>query len=297
MELLKTDGRTPSSRELTLRMVNTFLVDSDFRVSASKLDDSRLGKQRVEAHQILLILKRIRFSARVFSVPDYPVDLDTPKEQRKNWIEQVVTAFKASGFKAILVRDNVALYYTAQDTLPHQIESGHSFEIDHSGQCFEYKGKRKTLVQSGHWSEFVFPEDLYITDSFGFWRHPAVLMWLGFEEALKDYINAHIELWISRGNENTMKKYPVGEYKRPSWSFDPEVHKNFRSTLLEREIERRESGWYMLQDDFISAWVHTQAHGDYFKQTITTVPSASWFNHFLPEQLLQLGKFPGFIWP
>ena len=38
------------------------------------------------------------------------------------------------------------------------------------------------------------------------WRnHPAVLMWRGYENALKIYLNLCISEWISRGYKNTMK--------------------------------------------------------------------------------------------
>lgn len=36
-------------------MVNTFLISSDFDKNAQLLDNARLGKQRVEAYQILNI--------------------------------------------------------------------------------------------------------------------------------------------------------------------------------------------------------------------------------------------------
>lgn len=38
-------------------MVNTFVLHPDLQVNASLLDDTRLGKQRIEAHQILDVLE------------------------------------------------------------------------------------------------------------------------------------------------------------------------------------------------------------------------------------------------
>jgi hypothetical protein len=52
-----------------ITMVNTFVVDRDFAVSASKLDRARLGKQRVEALQILNILQDLRYCAHHFGLP------------------------------------------------------------------------------------------------------------------------------------------------------------------------------------------------------------------------------------
>ena len=47
-------------------MVNLFLTDSDYRKSAKNLDDKRLGKQRVEAFQILTLLQDLNFLAQYY---------------------------------------------------------------------------------------------------------------------------------------------------------------------------------------------------------------------------------------
>ena len=41
-------------------MVNTFLTNEDFKISAKSLDRARLGKQRVEAYQILNLIEDIK---------------------------------------------------------------------------------------------------------------------------------------------------------------------------------------------------------------------------------------------
>ena len=46
-------------------MVNTFILDHDYNISASKLDRARLGKQRVEAEQILNILLNLHACAEL----------------------------------------------------------------------------------------------------------------------------------------------------------------------------------------------------------------------------------------
>lgn len=50
----------------------------------------------------------------------------------------------------------------------------------------------KTINNGGKWS-----------------NHPAVKQWKGFEKCLMLYINAHIDVWISRGYKNTMDTYKV----------------------------------------------------------------------------------------
>ena len=80
-------------------MVNTFLVDCDFLTSARKLDNLRLGKQRVEAQQILTILHML---ATILQISAFPIqDVTKTKAQRDEWIHYVLAKFKSTGIKAI----------------------------------------------------------------------------------------------------------------------------------------------------------------------------------------------------
>ncbi|CAN5664174.1 hypothetical protein BH23THE1_BH23THE1_28390 [soil metagenome] len=278
-------------------MVNTFLVDKNFRVSASKLDNLRLGKQRVEAYQILIALNQLRFLSRHFNIPDYPVNQDTPKSQREAWIHNVVNTFKQSGYSAIHLRANILIYYQPGQSLPRKPESGNKLLYDSAnGVVYEVKGKRERVVASGPWHTFVLPGEELITT--GFRKHPAVCMWLGFEEALKDYINAHIETWIARGKNNTMRTYAVSEIcARPAWTNSDAIINNFKSTLVDREIRRHEPAWYLKYDDFIDVWAHTVECADRVKYGIKQLPSEDWYNYINDELLMTFGTFPGFIWP
>lgn len=240
-------------------MVNTFLVDSDFRVSASKLDYRRLGKQRVEAYQILKILQNLRSLARYFRMADFPVGQEISREERKRWIQQIIQDFKKRK-SVVMVRR----------------EDGSVIEIP--------KGP------------VLLPGDDVITS--GFMSHPAVSMWLGFEEALKDYINAHIEEWIRRGYRNTMKMYSVVEkYPRPQWTFSKELHNRYRSNLLQKELERQEPMWYLQQEEFVDVWVNSTSHGQDLKRKIASLPDRQWFRYLNREEVLTLGKGCNFIWP
>jgi len=71
------------------------------------------------------------------------------------------------------------------------------------------------------------------------WRHhPAVLMWRGYEKALKLYMNACIEEWVRRGFRNSMRKAPVrGRVKYPPWFGDERFHACHRSNLLRKDPE------------------------------------------------------------
>lgn len=291
-------------------MVNTFLVDKDFRISASKLDDLRLGKQRVEAYQILITLTHLRFLARYFGIPDFPTGVDRPKSERDEWISRVISKFKQSGFIGFLIRGDTIIQYRHGEILPRKPDSGNNLLYDPAtGFVHEVKGKRQKVVASGPWYSFVLPGEELITTNFR--KHPAVSMWLGFEEALKDYINAHIEVWVSRGKNNTMKTYQVApNYPRPAWSYSQDVINNFKSALISKEISRREDAWYLKQNDFIDAWVSEKSYGDIIKQIIAKVPSMpstldenddiskyKWYTYVNPNYLLTMGKFSGYIWP
>lgn len=265
-------------------MVNTFLVDPDFRLSAQTLDTRRLGKQRVEAYQILLVIQQYRFLARHFGLPDFPVGVDTPKEFRTSWVDQVTSRLKASGLDGILIRGEMIIQYPKGSTLPFRIASGNTFQVDPStGLLYELKGVRRQVVRVAHWSEFVLPGDDLITTRIR--KHPAILMWLGFEEALKDYINSTIEAWVARGYKNTMKTYQVSSgYPRPAWCDQRIMHENFQSALVQKELDRNEPTWYLNQQEFVHTWLHS-------KENLTLIPTLPW------NVIITLGSFPGYIWP
>ena len=72
----------------------------------------------------------------------------------------------------------------------------------------------------------------------GWRRHPAVLMWEGYEEALLLYKNKMIEEWILRDYNNTMELVGLPDsIKMPSWIGDNRVHASHRSNLLRKDLE------------------------------------------------------------
>jgi hypothetical protein len=66
------------------------------------------------------------------------------------------------------------------------------------------------------------------------WRnHPAVLMWRGYNEALKSYINECIKEWRNRGFNNwSYKEFKINDIKEPKWFIDDRVFKSHRIALL-----------------------------------------------------------------
>ena len=69
------------------------------------------------------------------------------------------------------------------------------------------------------------------------WRHhPAVLMWKGYEKALRLYMNAVIKEWERRGFKNGMPLAMVrGRVKYPPWLGDGRFHACHRSNLLRKD--------------------------------------------------------------
>lgn len=174
-------------------MVNTFLVHSDFRQSAECLDVKRLGKQRVEAFQILRILGDIQVLSNVFELPQ-PTDV----YKRRAWIRELAQAYKNSGWFLCWHRSAI------------------------------HKVSRQT-------TDFRSP-DIRVIRAVGFYYHPAVLMWLGYEQALKQYINVHIDRWISLGYTNNMERYDVpAEIPQPVWTYDPYFLERHRSNLIRKD--------------------------------------------------------------
>ena len=67
-------------------------------------------------------------------------------------------------------------------------------------------------------------------------RHPAVLMWKSFEEALALYYNLCIQEWIKRGYKNNMPLLEVKNVVMPFWLGNEIFHASHRSNLLRKDF-------------------------------------------------------------
>ena len=137
-------------------MVNTFLVHANFNISASWLDSRRLGKQRVEAYQILTLLEDLNELSHIFNLPapivasrvdsrlesSGTLSSSTESVPIKDWIKAIATRYK-----------KLPYYYVRKNNMMIRID------------------KSKTT------------EERVI--KLGFVHHPAVRMWVGYEYALK----------------------------------------------------------------------------------------------------------------
>lgn len=69
----------------------------------------------------------------------------------------------------------------------------------------------------------------------GYLRHPATLMWYGYENALKYYHNLCIYEWVNRGKNNTMEYIEHGEVEYP-WFIGWELfHMSHQASLLRKD--------------------------------------------------------------
>ena len=75
------------------------------------------------------------------------------------------------------------------------------------------------------------------TEKRGWRTHPAVLMWKGYAEALKLYMNVCIKEWAARGFENRIPLERIN-HKRlvlPWWLGREELHSSHRANLLRKD--------------------------------------------------------------
>lgn len=212
-------------------MVNTFLVTADFSESARYLDRQRLGKQRVEAYQILNVCSDLRWLGNHYGIP-------FPTNNIRSWIQEIARRYKKSDQR---------LYQTSSNVMVMTKEESISFLKKTKGK---WASNLKWPIKIGNHQ--IHPDDRLIT--LGWCYHPIVQMWIGFEDSLKLYINAHIDEFVRRGYNNNMKKYLVDpSVQRPKWTFDPIMYDNHRGALLQKEITRNEPIWYQDQEMFLEA--------------------------------------------
>jgi hypothetical protein len=204
-------------------MVNTFLVHSNFSQSASFLDRARLGKQRVEAMQILHILDNlliIRLKSRI---------QQKHYSSLQSYISALVQWYKEQPF-------HFQITYLPNNKFHVEQFKKQDWSIDEI-PC----GANQRVIK------------------IGFSNHSAVRMWYGYRFALMDYINAHIKEWIKRGYTNTMQLYDVPlDYPRPKWTWDHSMHENHRGALINKELDRGEAPWYVYMQDFLKAKKFTE---------------------------------------
>ena len=125
--------------------------------------------------------------------------------------------------------------YTMQTFLPYS-----SFEK--SLRCLDRQRLGKQRVESFQILNILTMQ----TDKKGWINHPAVLMWKGFEKALKLYYNINLRLWEEKGYKN-IRLFPmviIGKVVFPDWLGNEDFHASHRSNLLRKNSDHYgKFGW------------------------------------------------------
>ena len=91
------------------------------------------------------------------------------------------------------------------------------------------------------------------------WRnHPAVLMWINYENALAVYMNTAINHWIERGYNNTMKLIEVSDYELPYWFGNSKFHNSHKSNLLRKDFSFYSQYNWNINSDLPYFWPKTK---------------------------------------
>ena len=103
----------------------------------------------------------------------------------------------------------------------------------------------------------------------GWLNHPCSVMWKDYVNALKQYYNDSIDVWVSRGFKNTMEHEQIeGEFVLPHWLGIEEFHSSHRSNLLRKDSEYYfKHGW---TEDPNDPYVWMDSNGEWYKQMIGT---------------------------
>ena len=125
-------------------------------------------------------------------------------------------------------------------------------DFQQSVECLDYKRLGKQRVEAFQILNILTGQ----TKKKGWVNHPAVLMWKGFENALKDYYNKCVDEWIKRGYNNTMVKYTIsGQIIYPPWFGNTAFHSSHRSNLLRKDAEYYSKFQWSEPDNLEYVWV------------------------------------------
>lgn len=244
-------------------MVNTFVLtsssfDPDFSKTASLLDKRRLGKQRVEAYQILNILNDLEFVGGKMGITFTQVDTDElnlPKSvQAEKYLE-----------RCLCVKNVIAQFRK------NKMSGKYAFNTT-TNEYFEPASTQKS-------------ENIR-TVTLGFASHPAVRMWVGYTAALKAYTNAHIYEWIRRGFQNSMTVYSDASHSISPWwrndaispvcishlfSLKRKEPESYTQLIVPENLEEWRSCGYCWPPNLNSSIITGLINGDRFHPSIVTV--------------------------
>jgi len=228
-------------------MVVTFLTSTNYSESAENLDDSRLRKQCVEAFQILNVLNDLHLIAERLNLPKCP-DIELPYLYRQeNWVKKVWDEYRECAYyyyysNGILMKSQKNNpFFTLNQTY---ILNKHYFIVDTDTikvlmspadyrKNYDPNYQKRVRVE-----KYLYREDVIIKEQgdriikLGYAHHPATRMWLGYENSLALYLNAHLDEYYKRSGKymNIPKRFVWTEI-RPWWIKDQLINSHKASLL------------------------------------------------------------------
>jgi len=110
------------------------------------------------------------------------------------------------------------------------------------------------------------------TDTKGWRNHPITKMWVGYENALKEYFNLSVKEWINRGYNNNMELEVIsGKVEYPHWLGNDTFHSSHRANLLRKDYEYYSKQGWNEDSDNPYAWYDTDKQQWYLQHVGTGV--------------------------
>jgi len=98
-------------------------------------------------------------------------------------------------------------------------------------ESLDYKRLGKQRVESLQLIKSIYIED------YGWRNHPCSRMWRDYPNALIEYMNISIDVWVERGYNNTMQKQRVDNIIYPKWLGDNKFHDSHKANLLSKDYD------------------------------------------------------------
>ena len=123
----------------------------------------------------------------------------------------------------------------------------------------------------------------------GWTNHPCCVMWRGYENALKEYLNVSIDVWKARGKNNTMEYEKIeGEVVMPPFIGFIPFHSSHRANLLRKDPEFY--GKYHWGEDPTDPYVWHDKEGKWYKQHVG-IPKKEYFPEITNKKVARLQEF------
>lgn len=199
-------------------MVNTFMPFPSILQSVRSLDKRRLNRQKMEAIVIYYIIYDAKYLAKRYKLGEMPTGRMSGKLflERKEWLKKIYKTY---------FRSDEKIYFN--------------------------KITKKYIIRKERYR--TLPIDIRGVGMRSYAYHPMVQMWLGYENALRYYVNCCIDECIARGINNTVEKLEVfTPINIPFWIRCPTLNLSHISALYRKEVARKEPKHYTVDPRFLA---------------------------------------------